>query len=271
MTFEAPGALLDERYRESTLDEIQAFGVTRVRALVYWRQFTASARSKSVPSFDTSNSNAYPASTWDRLDRLVASVQNRGMQLQMTLTGPVPTWATARKRGSTADPSARAVRPLGPRRGHALHGPGEPVVDLERAEPPELPRPAVQGRQARTRRSSTASSTSPARARSTARPATPATWSCSARPRRSATRTSSRRSASSAARCAWTRTTTKRKGCKKLRIDGYAHHAYTRKAGPTFVLDRSRRGQHRLARPADRGARQGGEGGRDRVQARAST
>ena len=25
--------------------------------------------------------------------------------------------------------------------------------------------------------------------------------------------------------------------CKKLRIDGYAHHAYTRKVGPTFVSE----------------------------------
>ena len=48
--------------------------------------------------------------------------------------------------------------------------------------------------------------------------------------------------------------------CKKLRIDGYAHHAYTRKAGPTFVSDEPGRGQHRLARPAGRGARQGRHG-----------
>ena len=36
--------------------------------------------------------------------------------------------------------------------------------------------------------------------------------------------------------------------CKKLRIDGYAHHAYTRKAGPTYVsTDRTRSASARSA------------------------
>ena len=107
MTFEAPGELLDDSRRDATLDEIQSFGVGRVRALVYWRDFAPNRRSKQVPRFDTADHAAYPAGTWDRLDRLVASIQARGMELQLTLTGPVPTWATKRKRGKVADPSAK--------------------------------------------------------------------------------------------------------------------------------------------------------------------
>jgi hypothetical protein len=107
MTFEAPNELLNDSERQGTLDEIQAFGVTRVRALVYWRDFSARPNSKRPPSFDRADPTAYPAGTWDRLDRLVDSTQRRGIELQLTLTGPVPTWATKRKRGHLNTPDAR--------------------------------------------------------------------------------------------------------------------------------------------------------------------
>jgi hypothetical protein len=107
MTFEAPGELLDDSTREATLDEIQTFGVNRVRALVYWREFSARPNSKRPPSVDRSDPAAYPAATWGRLDRLVDSTQRRGMELQVTLTGPVPTWATKTRRGHLNTPGAR--------------------------------------------------------------------------------------------------------------------------------------------------------------------
>jgi hypothetical protein len=107
MTFEAPFELLDDSQREQTLDEIQAFGVTRVRALVFWRDFSARPNSKRKPRFNRSFHTRYPADTWGRLDRLVDSATRRGIELQLTLTGPVPTWATKRKRGHVNTPSAR--------------------------------------------------------------------------------------------------------------------------------------------------------------------
>ena len=70
MSFEAPSELLSDAAREPTLDQIQAFGVSQVRALVFWRQFAANSSSKSKPTFDTADPNAYPAGTWDVLDRL---------------------------------------------------------------------------------------------------------------------------------------------------------------------------------------------------------
>ena len=106
MTFEAPGELLDDSEREATLDEIQAFGVERVRALVYWRDFSARPNSTRPPSFNRADHRAYPAGTWDRLDRLVDSTERRGIELQVTLTGPVPTWATKTRRGHLNTPSA---------------------------------------------------------------------------------------------------------------------------------------------------------------------
>jgi len=107
MTFEAPSELLDDSQREATLDEIQSFGVSRVRALVYWVDFSARPNSRRRPSFDRSDHTAYPADTWGRLDRLVDSIQRRGMELQVTLTGPVPKWATKKRRGHLNTPGAR--------------------------------------------------------------------------------------------------------------------------------------------------------------------
>jgi Cellulase (glycosyl hydrolase family 5) len=107
MSFEAPAELLLDSKREQTLDEIQSFGVSHVRALVYWRQFSAQPRSRKRPRFDTTDPEAYPAGKWGVLDRLVDSIARRKMTIQLTLTGPVPRWATKKRRGKVKDPSAK--------------------------------------------------------------------------------------------------------------------------------------------------------------------
>lgn len=106
MTFEAPGELLDDR-REATLDEIQSFGIDRVRTLVYWEKFSPSPNSRTRPDFDASDPAAYPDGIWAPLDRLVASTRRRGMRVHMTLTGPVPRWATRYKTDNVRYPNVR--------------------------------------------------------------------------------------------------------------------------------------------------------------------
>ena len=234
MTFEAPGELLDDSEREATLDEIQSFGVKRVRALVYWRDFSARPNSKRPPSFDRADPDAYPAGTWDRLDRLVDSTERRGIELQVTLTGPVPTWATKTRRGHLNTPSAaefgRWAKAVATRYGDR--------VDLwsiwNEPNHPEFLKPQYSRRPAGLAEDLPRAVSRRASGRSTASGAARATRCCSARPRRSATRTSSRRWCSCARPRAWTRATTKARSCAKLRLDGYAHHAYTRKQGPNF-------------------------------------
>src|SRR3954462_10918460 len=104
MTFEAPRDLLDPGTQARTLEQISAFGVNRVRALVYWRDFAPAPRSKRRPRFAAANPNAYPAGAWSRLDGLFAAAAARGITVQVTLTGPVPKWATKRKRDQVTDP-----------------------------------------------------------------------------------------------------------------------------------------------------------------------
>src|ERR671924_1251376 len=73
MSFEAPTELLDYSRVDVTLSEIQSFGVTQVRQLVYWQSFAPRPKSKKKPKINLANPDAYPAGTWARLDQLMAS------------------------------------------------------------------------------------------------------------------------------------------------------------------------------------------------------
>jgi Cellulase (glycosyl hydrolase family 5) len=107
MSFEAPSELLDDGRRDATLDQIRAFGVTRVRQLVYWKEFAPRPNRRKKPRFDSSDPDDYPARTWGRLDNLLAQAEARGIDVMLTLTGPVPRWATGNKKGYRNRPSRR--------------------------------------------------------------------------------------------------------------------------------------------------------------------
>jgi hypothetical protein len=236
MTFEAPGELLDDGQREPTLDEIQSFGVGRVRALVYWNEFAAQRNSRKDPRFNTADHAAYPAGTWDRLDRLVDSIERRGMELQLTLTGPVPKWATKRNRGHVDDPGAklfgRWARAVATRYGDRVdlwsiwNEPNHPDFlgpQYREGKPhtPKLYRKLYRaGERAIHRVPGGAKDkvlfgeTAPIGNQNVVSPL----------------------GFLRGAMCL-NRDYGERGSCDKLRIDGYAHHAYTRRAGPTFVSE----------------------------------
>jgi hypothetical protein len=264
MTFEAPSELLDDSQREATLDEIQAFGVTRVRALVYWRDFSARPNSKRRPRFDRALHTAYPASTWGRLDRLVESTQRRGVELQLTLTGPVPTWATERKRGHLNTPRAREFG----RWASAVATRYGDRVNLwsiwNEPNHPEFLKPQYRkGRPA-----------SPRIYRKLYIAAERAIHRVDADDDVLFGETAPIGNVNVVSPLAFLRGATcldagyrRKSGCGKLRIDGYAHHAYTRKSGPNFVHpdgdDVTIGTLNRLVSALDRAARAGAfDGGR---------
>jgi len=108
MTFEAPRELLQDGARERTLDEIRAFGVRRVRVLMYWDSIAPSPGSRAKPDgFDGTDPAAYPQANWARYDDLMAAAQARGIQVYVTLTGGAPRWATRARRDRLTYPSAR--------------------------------------------------------------------------------------------------------------------------------------------------------------------
>src|SRR5829696_5793328 len=92
VTFEAPRELLSGSTRAATLDQITAFGVTRVRQLVYWRDYAPKPDSRRKPRFDARDPAAY--SRWGNLDGVIAAAHERGIAVTLTLTGPAPRWAS---------------------------------------------------------------------------------------------------------------------------------------------------------------------------------
>src|SRR3954452_25322383 len=81
MSFEAPSELLDYSRVDVTLGEIKAFGVTRVRQLVYWETFAPHPKSKKKPKVNLSDPNSY---SWGALDKLVASAKAKGIKVMLT-------------------------------------------------------------------------------------------------------------------------------------------------------------------------------------------
>jgi hypothetical protein len=233
MTFEAPAELLLDGAREQALDEIQGFGVSHVRALVYWRQFSAKPQSKSRPTFDTADPDAYPAGTWDALDHLVDSIQRRQMTVQLTLTGPVPTWATKKRKGRVKDPSpkwfGRWARAVARRYGDRVNmwsiwnEPNHPEFlgpQYKRGRPhsPRVYRRLYAAGESAIHRTPGGSKdvvlfgeTAPIGNRNVVSPI-----------------------AFLRGALCLSRDYKRSSGCKKLRIDGYAHHAYARRGNPTF-------------------------------------
>ena len=231
-----------------------------MRALVYWRLFSAQPNSKKNPRFDTADPNAYPAGTWDLLDRLVDSVQRRGMTAQLTLTGPVPKWATKRNKGHIDDPSAkwfgRWARAVAQRYGDRIdmwsiwNEPNHPdflgpQYKDDRPHTPKLYRKlfaageqAIHDSPGNRGDRVLFGETAPIGNQNVVSPL----------------------GFLRGALCL--NSDYKAKGsCKKLRVDGYAHHAYTRRAGPSFVsedVDEVSIGSlGRLATALDKAARAG--------------
>jgi hypothetical protein len=234
VTFEAPRELLSASTRDATLDQIADFGVTRVRQLVYWRDFAPSPESKGKPAFDASNPDAYPADKWDNLDGLVAAARERKIDVTLTLTGPVPKWATKGKRDTFTEPDPKEFQAfataIGKRYGAAVNmwsvwnEPNQPQFlrpqfKKGKAYSPKLYRKLYQAAERGLR-------ATPANAKDTILIA----------------ETSPRGNSNIVAPLAFLRGTLcldskyrKAKACKKLTPGGYAHHAYTTSAGPRWV------------------------------------
>jgi hypothetical protein len=104
--FEAPRELLsdDDALRAQTFDEIQGFGVHWVRIVLYWQNVAPDPDSASAPAFDDSDPNAYPG--FGRYDRAISEARARGLRVLLTVSGPVPKWATQDHKDHVTRPSA---------------------------------------------------------------------------------------------------------------------------------------------------------------------
>jgi hypothetical protein len=103
--FEAPRELLssDDALRTQTLDELQGMGVKYLRVVVLWRSVAPSSGSSTPPAgFDDAGQDGY---LWGPYDRVINEASARGMQPLVTISGPIPKWASANHRSYTYKPS----------------------------------------------------------------------------------------------------------------------------------------------------------------------
>jgi hypothetical protein len=91
--FSAPRELLsaDAALRARTLDEIRDLGVRRLRLILYWHAVAPGADAARRPSFDERDPRAY---NWGAYGRAIREARARGLSVLLTISGPVPRWAT---------------------------------------------------------------------------------------------------------------------------------------------------------------------------------
>lgn len=103
--FEAPRELRsdDAALRASSLDEIQGFGVNWLRVILYWNDVAPRPDTPALPRFDERAPASYD---WTRYDRMIDEARARGMHVLVTISGPVPRWATRYKDDHLTRPNA---------------------------------------------------------------------------------------------------------------------------------------------------------------------
>jgi hypothetical protein len=86
---------LGPQAQAAALDDAVALGADIVRINVFWSRYAPSPNAKKKPKgFDGANPAAYPAGVFGPLDGAVAGAQQRGLQVLLTPTGPIPAWAS---------------------------------------------------------------------------------------------------------------------------------------------------------------------------------
>jgi hypothetical protein len=100
-SFEAPRDLLDPAQRETAFNDIASFGVHSIRVVLYWHDVAPARDSRVKPAFDASDPSAYD---WSRYDPVLDEAKARGWNVLLTLSGPVPRWATNGARDTVTRP-----------------------------------------------------------------------------------------------------------------------------------------------------------------------
>jgi hypothetical protein len=100
--FEAPRDLKDPAARPAALHLLDSLGVRALRLVLYWKDVAPQANARHRPKFDATNPAAY---NWGQYDAVVDAAKARGWTMLLTLSGPVPRWATSGARDNVTRPS----------------------------------------------------------------------------------------------------------------------------------------------------------------------
>jgi hypothetical protein len=103
--FEANSQLLNPATRAQTLVQLQHLGVRALRVELYWAEVAPYANSAKQPSFEAANPNS-PAYDWGQYDALLAEAHRLHWQVLLTVTSPVPKWASSNHASQIYRPNA---------------------------------------------------------------------------------------------------------------------------------------------------------------------
>ncbi len=231
LTFEAPRDLENPTKRDAAFEELESLGVRSLRVIVQWSRVAPAATSATKPSFDATNPGAYD---WRQYDPVLAGAKARGWPVLVTISGPVPKWATKYKLDNLTRPDPREfgdfVTAVARKYGEQVHlwsiwnEPNQPQFlrpQYARGGRPQSPQMY--------RRLFQAATSGFARARQGDDRVLIAETSP-----RGHTRVVHPLRFMRGMLCLNSRYK-KRAGCAALDADGYAHHAYTTRQGPFFV------------------------------------
>ncbi|HWI71485.1 MAG TPA: hypothetical protein VNT55_05995 [Baekduia sp.] len=229
VTFEAPRDLFDPAKRTAAFDEIGSLGAHALRIVLYWKDVAPDADSRVKPKLDMTDPSAY---NWSKYQPVLNEAKARGWTVQVTASGPVPRWATNGARDNTTRPSPNEFRmfmtALSKHFGDEVtrwsiwNEPNHPQFLQPQYDSRHRPAsPAIyRGLYAAALRGlADAGDTKPVLMGETAPTGTgkdvaPLTFLRGA--------------------LCLSESYKKDKGCTKLRVDGYAHHAYTTRGGPLY-------------------------------------
>jgi hypothetical protein len=101
--FEAGKVLLEPHKRERALAQLKYLGVHALRVELAWADVAPAARANRKPSFEATSPTAY---NWSLYDWLLGKAQELKWQVLLTVTSPVPHWASA-NHSSLGSPNAK--------------------------------------------------------------------------------------------------------------------------------------------------------------------
>jgi len=107
VTFEAPRDLRNPATREQAFADLQSLGVKALRVVLYWRDVAPDASSRIRPHVDLTDSDAYD---WSTYAPILDGAKQRGWPVTLTVSGPVPTWATNGARDAYTRPNPTQFR-----------------------------------------------------------------------------------------------------------------------------------------------------------------
>jgi hypothetical protein len=104
--FEAPRDLVEvtPTARSNALAQLQTLGVKALRVELYWHTVAPAASSAKRPNFDATNPGSY---AWGGYDALLAEAQRLHWPVLLTVTSPVPKWASAGHKDLVTRPNNR--------------------------------------------------------------------------------------------------------------------------------------------------------------------